>query len=206
MRWHYSRRMPVGKLVRVGAWEDGKFIGVVIFARGNSPSLGDRFGCKQDEVVELVRVALDKHSAPVSKIVAIALRFLRKACPGIRLVVSFADPARGHHGGIYQAGGWTYCGTTSVTKEFWSDGRWKHNREISGGAFGQEKKVKSTVGLKTRTQPAKHRYVMPFDVEMKKIVSAMSQPYPKRSACVPMGESAAPPQTDVRIDPHAPLS
>ncbi len=27
MRWHYSRRMPKSKLVRIGVWEDEKFVG-----------------------------------------------------------------------------------------------------------------------------------------------------------------------------------
>jgi len=31
---------------------------------------------------------------------------------GVRLVVSYADPAHGHHGGIYQAGNWVYLGRT----------------------------------------------------------------------------------------------
>ena len=32
--WHYSRSVPRGKSVYVGVWEDGRFIGVVIFSRG----------------------------------------------------------------------------------------------------------------------------------------------------------------------------
>jgi hypothetical protein len=37
LNWHYSGTVPVGKLVKVGAWEDGKFIGVVIFSCGVRP-------------------------------------------------------------------------------------------------------------------------------------------------------------------------
>lgn len=30
--WHYSGTVPVGKLAKVGAWERGEFVGVVLFA------------------------------------------------------------------------------------------------------------------------------------------------------------------------------
>jgi len=30
MRWHYSRQMPSCKLVKVGVWEDGRFVGAII--------------------------------------------------------------------------------------------------------------------------------------------------------------------------------
>ena len=39
MNWHYSKTMPIGKLVKIGVWEDDKFIGVVIFGLGASAPL-----------------------------------------------------------------------------------------------------------------------------------------------------------------------
>ena len=99
VNWHYSGSLPVGKSVKVGAWEDGKFIGVVIFAYGANNNIGKPYGLQQVECCELVRVALANHKTAVSKIVAIALRFLKKHSPGVRLVVSYADTAQGHHGG-----------------------------------------------------------------------------------------------------------
>jgi len=105
-KWHYSQRMPVGKIVRVGAWEDKQFIGCVLFARGANNAIGIEYGLTQIEVCELVRVALHKHQSPVSRIGAIAMKLLRKASPGLRLVVSYADSEEGHHGGIYQAMNW----------------------------------------------------------------------------------------------------
>ena len=77
--WHYSRCLPAGKLVKVGAWEDGKFIGVVLFGRGASPTLGAKFALTQETCVELVRIALRNHKTEVSRIAAIAMRFLKKS-------------------------------------------------------------------------------------------------------------------------------
>jgi hypothetical protein len=39
---------------------------------------------------------------------------VQRHCSGLRLIVSFADTAQGHHGGIYQAAGWIYSGGTET--------------------------------------------------------------------------------------------
>ena len=91
-------------------WEDGAFVGTVVFGSGATPMLHRPFSMAPEAVCELVRVALGKHQTPVSRVLAIATKMLRRAMPGLRLVVSFADSAQGHHGGIYQAAGWVYLG------------------------------------------------------------------------------------------------
>ncbi len=106
--WHYSRTMPVGKMAKLGVWEDGRFIGAIVFAQGNNQYQGNALGLTMHEVCELVRVALTTHKSSVSRIVRIALAMLRSAQPGLRVILSYADPEHGHVGGIYQAGGWTY--------------------------------------------------------------------------------------------------
>lgn len=176
--------MPIGKLVKVGVWEYGDFIGCVLFARGNTPTLGDRYGLSMLECCELVRVALKAHETPVSRIVAIALKFLKKACPGVRLVISFADPAEGHIGGIYQAGGWLYCGQSEPSWQWFHEGRWKHNREITSGAFGGKRKVNDYAKLPKRLPLGKFRYLMPLDAEMRAKIEPLRKPYPKRAASV----------------------
>jgi hypothetical protein len=44
MNWHYSRAMPTGKFVKLGVWEDSRFIGAVLFGRGPARQLGNPFG------------------------------------------------------------------------------------------------------------------------------------------------------------------
>lgn len=180
MHWHYSKRMPIGRMVRIGVWEHGKYIGCVLFARGASKTLGNAFGLDQSQVCELVRVALTKHDAPVSKIGAIALRLLAKQCPGMRLVISYADNREGHHGGIYQAMNWVYMGKTPDGKEWWHDGRWKHNREMTAGAFGKKQKVPNCRDCPSRIAPGKYKYVYALDPEMRDSIAKLARPYPKR--------------------------
>lgn len=180
--WHYSRSVPVGKQVKVGAWEDGRFIGVVMFGRGATPNLGRPYRLTQTEVCELTRVALDTHTVPVTQIVAAALRHLKRTNPGIRLVVSFADPAEGHHGGIYQAGGWLYAGTTPSARYFKIKGRQVHPRRV-GLAGGVQSLAWVQANMDPNAayidKPGKHRYLYPLDRAMRRQIEPLRRPAPR---------------------------
>ncbi len=117
MRWHYSKRMPVFKLNTIGAWEDGRFIGAVIFGLGAAGSTnGAQYGLARNfEIVECVRVALGEHKTPTSRILSIAVKMLKAKNHKLRMIISFADTREGHHGGIYQAAGWVYTGDYDST-------------------------------------------------------------------------------------------
>lgn len=99
--WHYSKCTPSGKTVKFGVWENGKFIGVVIFALGANAEIQKIHG----KTAELARVALTKHITPVTRIVSICLKKLKGLCPGLEAVISYADLDR-HTGTIYKAGNW----------------------------------------------------------------------------------------------------
>lgn len=186
MRWHYSRAMPSGKLVKVGAWEDGTFVGCVLFGRGAASEIGSPYGLEQTEICELVRVALGTHASPTSKIVSLALRMLKKQSPGLRLVVSFADTTQGHHGGIYQAGNWTFVGTQEY-HAYRVLGELVHPKTLHAkyGTGGQ-----SIAWLREHVDPAaervrngeKHKYLYALDDEMRARISNLAKPYPKRAA------------------------
>jgi hypothetical protein len=176
-RWHYSRTLPVGKLVKYGVWESGKFVGVVLFAWGANKDLGTPYGLTLTECCELVRVALAKHRTPVSRIVAIALRLLKKANPGLRLVVSFADPVEQHYGGIYQAGNWLYTGTTVPSFEYRLNGKRINKRAYTGHNYGSPRLALPAGAIKLQT-PGKHRYLMPLDDAIRQRVEPLRLPYP----------------------------
>lgn len=202
--WHYSQRMPMPPLVRVGVWEGSDYIGCVLFGRGATQNLGRPYGLGPTEVCELVRIALCEHRAPVSRIGTIALKMMQRANPGLRLVVSFADPSEGHHGGIYQAMGWLYSGMSAPDKSYWYEGRWQHSREIRGGAFGQGRKLADYSHLPTRVAAGKHRYLFPLDKAMAAQIEPLRQPYPKRADVVQRVEQQGPP-ADGGANPTRPL-
>jgi hypothetical protein len=189
-RWHYSRSLPAGKSVKVGCKESHHFIGALIFSRGNTPHIGGPFGLPQDQVVELTRVALDVHHTPTSRIVAVALRLLRKQSPGLRLVVSYADPAHGHVGILYQAGGWGYVGRTRPESLIRLHGRLLHPRTV-GSRYGHRGVLWLRRHIDSRAEriilPPKHKYVFPLDAAMREQVRPLLRPYPKRERSADSG-------------------
>jgi len=180
--WHYSKSVPPGSLVKIGAWEDGKFIGAVIFGHGATYDIGSPYGMNQFECVELVRVALTRHKLPVSKIMAIALRFLKAQSPKLKLVVSYADPSQGHHGGIYQATNWIYQGSIPIRDYLRVNGIVMHSRSLYSkfGTSAVEGLRKKGLKVETVKVPGKHKYLMPLDDKTRCEVQSLHKPYPKR--------------------------
>lgn len=172
-----------------GMGSNDRFIGVVAFGMGAAKNLGKRFNLTEFEISELTRVALRDHISPVSRIVSIAVKMLRKQSPKIRMLVSFADPEQGHHGGIYQAMGWIYAGQTVPSPVFVDgDGKAHHSRTVSSSGvvkhFGKLKKSLKRSDLKRRYTIPKYRYLLPLDDQMKIKAEAMRKEYPKRAASI----------------------
>jgi hypothetical protein len=183
--WHYSKSVPVPPLVKVGVWESGVFIGVVVFSRGATPSLLKPYGLSQTQGCELTRIALASHAAPVSRIARLAIAFLKKRNTGLRLIVSFADPDEGHHGGIYQAGNWIYSGKSSPSVEYLdANGKRWHARMVKQKGWttvnGIVRKTLKPDQCSKIIKPGKHRYLMPLDPGMRAKILPLAQPYPKR--------------------------
>ncbi|MCK2237719.1 MULTISPECIES: protein Mom [unclassified Crossiella] len=190
--WHYSRSIPVSKLACFGLWEAAKFTGAVVYGRGATSALGRPYGLSQTECVELVRVALTDHATQVSQVLAESLRQLRATTPGLRLVVSFADSGRNHHGGIYQATNWIYTGTTNSQDCYYV----VHGQRIHGRSFrtrytrltmpGESaldyvRRAVDPDAHRLTEVPVKHRYLFPLDKAMRRRVAHLGRPYPKRS-------------------------
>lgn len=173
----------------------------MLFGRGASPDLLKPYRLAQTEGCELVRIALREHATPVSRIVRIALKFLKRFCPGLRLVISFADPERGHTGSIYQAGGWLYAGMTTPSDEFIINGERVHARSLqsarkshrrrgvaAGTAFEWARKALDPDARRVKGS-SKHRYLMPLDDEMRARIAPLARPYPKRAGSADGGTS-----------------
>ncbi len=174
--FHYSKCIPKSKLAKFGVWEDDKFIGVVIYGVGATSALVKPYGLNPEQGCELVRVALIKHESPVTRIVSITLKMLKKTFAGLRLVVSFADLEHGHVGGIYQGGGWFFVGMTKTHDEYLLNGVRYHHRSFTH-------KYKGMVNHPSVTKikgSSKYRYLMPLDSEMRKQIELLKQPYPKK--------------------------
>jgi hypothetical protein len=168
--WHYSRSLPSGKLFKIGVFENNKYIGVIIFSRGASPYLGYALGLDQTQICELTRVALDKHQAPVSQLLAESLKILKQFNPGLECVISFADPSENHKGGIYQAGNWIYTGKSNAVVEYFINNKWMHTRN----AYHHPKRPTAA----SRTMPGKFRYLFPLEKKLKRKLLKLALEYP----------------------------
>lgn len=114
IHYHYICKMAGGKTVKHGVWENGEFIGAIVYGTSATPHSGNPYDLNQYQICELRRVALTNHKNTVSKIVSKSLKLLHKENPGIVLVVSYADPYHNHVGTIYQAMNWIYEGKKKI--------------------------------------------------------------------------------------------
>lgn len=187
--WHYSKCMPAGKLVKIGVWENNRFIGAVVFGSGANRNIGSPYQLNLTQVCELVRVALRAHQAPVSKILAVACRTLKAKFLGLTTVISYADPEQGHHGGIYQACGWTYVGRSKAQQAVIVNGKMMHKRSASA-AYGTIK------GLRKSAPFWKHTYAHGLNDLAKQKLCAYSKPYPKRARSTDSGAAGDQPAGD----------
>jgi len=181
LHWHYSKTIPIGKLVKVGFWEDEKFIGVIVFSRGTCKNIGAPYGLSQTEVCELTRVALSAHVHPTSEMLKIGIAMLKKIAPSIRLIVSYADSYQKHVGTIYQATNWIFVG--KITSPSYS----KYGKRIADRGVGT---IVKELGISRKEYAEKHgleiirlckyKYLMPLDKKMRQHVSSLAKPFPKK--------------------------
>ena len=180
--WHYSGSVPFGKTVKVGVWENGDFIGAIIYSRGATQNIGSPFGLEQTEICELQRVALDDHDAPVSQMLSISRKLLQEKSPGMRCIVSYADTNQDHTGGIYQADNWHFIGETGGKRFLNIDGEKAHTRTVAKnyGTHSVKKlrKILGTDNIEYIEGEPKYKYAYPLDNEMEDKVEGMAKPYP----------------------------
>ncbi len=129
---HYSRSVPVGKLIKHVVIYNNEVFGVIIYGRGANPNLAKRFNLTQYESCELVRIALKPHKDFfVSEALAKSLKMLKEEETNMKLIVSFADIAQGHSGQIYKATNWIYEKISDPSIKVYIQGVAVHNKTIS---------------------------------------------------------------------------
>jgi hypothetical protein len=89
----------------------------------------------------------------------------------MRLIVSYADPMKGHLGSIYQAGNWVFCGTGGSGEEYRTkEGKRIHSRLVGKNGiknvFGKLVKGYDPQKIQRVKLEKKYKYLMPLDKEM----------------------------------------
>lgn len=162
LKKHYAKTVPIVSQASGLFDENNSMKGVCTF--GPPPRMfNDGYGLFGDElkvkVFELNRlcVAEDVPENGLSWFVSRTLRSLPRPCA----VVSYADTNWGHHGYIYQATNWLYCGTIDVNVQFADKetGKPVHRRTVVGRYGSSADTPALREHLDIIPQKTKHRYV-----------------------------------------------
>jgi len=171
--FHYAKVVPAASL-SYSVFEGDAWCGVICFGGGAGAQMGSPYGLTHGQYLELVRVALNGKQSSTSKAVAIAIRLVRKKCPMVRLLISYADKGQKHFGTIYQATNWIFVDESESSGiDVFYKGKWGHNRGPS--ALPKEIYAK----MPKRKRPGKRKYVYPLTKEMSILCEKRRKPYPK---------------------------
>ena len=183
VREHYLHSLPGGTSIACGVFLHHRLMGALTLGVGplNAHRLVD--GATPGDCLVLTRFWLSDElpSNSESRVLGIVLRALRRNT-GVKFIVSYADPSRGHLGVIYQASGWLYTGRSSAMPLYdLGDGKLRHSRTPSH-AFGTHSvRHFKKHGLSVRVVPQlpKHRYIVFLDASWQSRLRGPSLPYPK---------------------------
>ncbi len=201
--FHYSKRMSAAvqhcfALRKSGGLfgDTGELVAAAVFGLPANPSW-------PNDALELQRlVRRDDFGGMLSGLVSYSLRWLR-ANTNTPFVLSYADTAEGHHGGIYQATGWKYVRLSKGDTGFRApDGSYHHGRSLVSryGTRSKEFILSRHPDWIVTKDGDKHLYIFPVRQKWATIARLHkweSLPYPKPSAArlldapVPTGASKA---------------
>ncbi len=184
VRHHYLHSLPGGTQLAFGAFVEGRLLGAITFGVGpyNAFALVD--GACPDDCLTLTRLWLSGElpSNSESRVISVCLRYLKKYT-SLKFIITYADPAQGHVGTIYQATGWLYTGLSEATPKFdIGDGVARHSRSLAHAFGSHSLKYLSGRGLKVKVLPQipKHRYIYFLDQNYRNRLKAPALPYPKK--------------------------
>ncbi len=183
VRNHYLHSLPGGTQITFGVFLSGRLLGIVVLGVGsfNAKSLVE--DAVAEDCLTLTRLWLsdDLPKNSESRVIGAVLRFLKKDTE-LKFILSYADPAQGHVGTIYQATGWIYTGL-SVAMPLYDtgDGKLHHSRSLAHayGTHSMHYFARHGVTVQRIPQSAKHRYIYLLDRSWENRLRVPALPYPK---------------------------
>ena len=129
---HYTRSVPSGR-----SFYFEYRSAIVAFSEPANPHTARwLLGAGNGRVLELSRLwAPDGHTPTLlTEAIAYATRELRRHRPDVTALVSYADPEREHHGGVYKAASWAFLGRSPETRLYTAaDGKPIARRALHAG-------------------------------------------------------------------------
>jgi hypothetical protein len=183
VREHYLHSFPGGTKLAFGAFVGTRLLGALTLGAGPANAYSLVASATPDDCLTLTRLWLSDElpTNSESRLIAVVLRSLKKHS-GLKFLVSYADPAQGHLGTIYQATNWIYIGLSQATPLYdIGNGRHYHSRSLSHafGSRGRRYFQRHGIPVKLVPQQAKHRYVYFLDSSWRARLRVPALPYPK---------------------------
>ena len=175
LNFHYAKVVPVVGIAFSVFNEKDEWCGVITFGYGASANMGKPYKLNHGQYLELTRMALNSKQESTSKAMSIAIRLIKKNCPTVKLLISYADKGQNHKGIIYQATNWYLVDESESSGfEVWYKGKWVHDRGPNTLPKEQRKK------LTYRKKSGKYKYLFPIDRSLVDMCNKLSKPYPKK--------------------------
>jgi hypothetical protein len=175
LNFHYAKVCPVVGIAFSVFNDKDEWCGVITFGYGASANMGKPYKLNHGQYLELTRMALNSKQESTSKAMSIAMRLIKKLCPTVRLLISYADKGQNHKGIIYQATNWYLVDESESSGfEVWYKGKWVHDRGPNTLPKEQRKK------LTYRKKSGKYKYIYPIDKGLVDMCKNLSKPYPKK--------------------------
>ena len=133
-RHHYSHSVNGVKVTQCFAvTHNAELVGAVLFG-AMSTTAWKKFGSTEMEVLELRRLVLLDEAGrnSESRTIAATLHWIKKNCPQVHVIVSYADPNHGHTGTIYRAANFKYLGLSGKDSGYrdTQTGKMYHSRAL----------------------------------------------------------------------------
>ncbi len=181
---HYLHSLPAGTRVAFGVLLGTRLLGALTLGVGPKQAHSLVEGATPDDCLTLTRLWLSDLLPPnsESRVLGVVLRALHRHT-NLKFLISYADPAQGHVGTIYQATGWVYTGLSEPMPLYdLGDGIARHSRSLSH-AFGTHSLThfkRHGISVKLVHRAAKHRYIYFLDPSWRERLTVEELPYPKK--------------------------
>lgn len=112
---HYLHSLPGGTMLCFGIFSGERLLGAVTLGAGPYQAYHLVDGAARNDCLVLTRLWLSDELPwnSESHVIGIVARLIRHYTDA-KFLISYADPAAGHVGTIYQSAGWLYTGLSSV--------------------------------------------------------------------------------------------
>ena len=165
-REHYTHSCPAVATHAFGVYLRDRLEGAAVLTTGAARAHRVLAAASREDVVTLSRLWLSDQlpKNAESRVLGVIVRHLKRE-GRFKALVTFADPAAGHNGGIYRAAGFTYLGRTQPETYLLIDGKPCHPRSVSSAYGSNHAGHLSRTGIHAKRVPAapKHRYVAILD-------------------------------------------